>query len=106
MAGVIGQVLNIPVTCHPKHFPRDKYEYGSYEQNKGASVVDAPKMDWFWDQYLPDATPDPYASPLLGKDLRGLPPACAYFIFWDFDSVEMTDDAYSGSSSGNGSSER
>ena len=74
-SGIIGQILNIPVTCHPKNFPSDKYEYGSYQQNKDASVVDGPKMDWFWDQYLPDAEPEIYASPLLAKDLSGLPPA-------------------------------
>jgi len=74
-SGIIGQILNIPVTCHPKHFPADKYEYGSYQQNKDSSVVDGPRMDWFWDQYLPNAEPEVYASPLLAKDLSGLPPA-------------------------------
>ncbi|RFU28432.1 hypothetical protein B7463_g7921, partial [Scytalidium lignicola] len=75
VSGVLGQVLNIPVTCHPKHFPADKYEYGSYQQNKDSSIVDAPKMDWFWDQYLPEATAEVYASPLLEENLKGLPPA-------------------------------
>jgi acetyl esterase/lipase len=74
VTGVIGQVLNIPVTCHPKLFPSSAYEYFSYSQNKDASVVDAPKMDWFWDQYMPEPKPDSYASPLLAKDLSGLPP--------------------------------
>ncbi|KAK4940934.1 hypothetical protein LTR10_019088 [Elasticomyces elasticus] len=74
-SGVIGQVLNIPVTCHPKLFPRDMYEYGSYEQNKDASIVDAPKMDWFWEQYMPKIEPDAYAHPLLAKNHAGLPPA-------------------------------
>ena len=45
--GVVGQSLNNPVTCHPQHFPADMYGYGSYQQNKDASVVDAPKIDWF-----------------------------------------------------------
>lgn len=75
VSGVVGQVLNIPVTCHPKHFPADKYEYGSYQQNKDSSVVDTPKMVWFWEQYLPNAEPEVYASPLLAKDLSKLPPA-------------------------------
>ncbi|OAP62321.1 hypothetical protein AYL99_04524 [Fonsecaea erecta] len=75
VSGIIGQILNIPVTCHPNHFPSDKYEGDSYRQNKDASIIDAPKMMWFWEQYLPDAQPDPYASPLLAKDLKNLPPA-------------------------------
>ncbi|KIW84618.1 hypothetical protein Z517_00006 [Fonsecaea pedrosoi CBS 271.37] len=75
VTGIIGQILNIPVTCHPDLFPSDKYEGGSYQQNKDASIIDAPKMRWFWDQYLPDVQPDPYASPLLAKDLSNLPPA-------------------------------
>jgi acetyl esterase len=34
-------------------------------------------MEWFRDHYLPnpEAARDPYASPLLAPDLRGLPPA-------------------------------
>ncbi|KAI9874523.1 MAG: hypothetical protein M1830_009649 [Pleopsidium flavum] len=75
VSGITGQVLNIPVTCHPKHFPTKKYEYGSYEQNKDAPVIDVPRMTWFWDQYLPNAEPEIYASPLLAKSLKGLPPA-------------------------------
>jgi acetyl esterase/lipase len=75
VSGVIGQVLNIPVTCHPNNFPEDKYEYGSYQQNKDGSVVGAPKMDWSWEQYLSHAEPEVYASPLLAKDLSKLPPA-------------------------------
>jgi hypothetical protein len=74
-SGVIGQILNIPVTCHPDLFPRDKYEYGSYEQNKDASVVNAPKMDWFWEQYMPKPEPEAYGSPLLAMSHAGLPPA-------------------------------
>lgn len=74
-SGIIGQILNIPVTCHPAFFPRDKYEYGSFEQNGNASVVDAPKMDWFWEQYMPDLVSDPYAHPLLAESHIGLPPA-------------------------------
>jgi len=74
VTGIIGQVLNIPVTCHPQHFPRDEFEYGSYDQNYDSTVVNKPRMLWFWDQYLPNAEPEVYASPLLAKDFRGLPP--------------------------------
>ncbi|KAI9745056.1 MAG: hypothetical protein M1818_001334 [Claussenomyces sp. TS43310] len=75
IGGIIGQVLNIPVTCHPAHFPAAKYEYGSYEQNKDSPIVDSAKMNWFWHQYLPNAEADARASPLLASSLQHLPPA-------------------------------
>ncbi|KAJ4142142.1 hypothetical protein NW754_014933 [Fusarium falciforme] len=37
--GVTGQVLNIPVTCHPDHFPSSKYSYTSFERNSHAPIV-------------------------------------------------------------------
>ncbi|KAI9818371.1 MAG: hypothetical protein M1827_000429 [Pycnora praestabilis] len=72
---IIGQVLNTPVTCHPKHFPFAKYEYTSYEQNAEASILSKKTMNWFWDQYLPDAGRATYANPLLADSLYDLPPA-------------------------------
>ncbi len=75
MSGIIRQVLNVPVTCHPKHFPSEKYKYGNYQQKKDASIMDSPMMDWFWDQYLPNAEPHVYATPLLARDLSNLAPA-------------------------------
>ncbi|KAG9240254.1 lipase [Calycina marina] len=75
VSGIIGQVLNIPVTCHPTFFPHDEFELNSYRQNASGSIVDQPMMMWFWDQYLPQPEPDWRASPLLVEDLRGLPPA-------------------------------
>ncbi|PVH71235.1 lipase [Cadophora sp. DSE1049] len=76
VTGIIGQVLNIPVTCYPEYFPTDQYEYGSWNQNQDASIINAPKMQWFWDQYISSGdAKDPYASPLLAKDLSGLLPA-------------------------------
>jgi acetyl esterase/lipase len=75
ITGIIGQVLNIPVTCHPKHFPTLKYRYISYTKNKDAPIVSATRMNWFWEKYLPNAEPHPYASPLLATSLEGLPPA-------------------------------
>lgn len=75
VSGVIGQVLNIPATCHPKFFPTSEYEYCSYGQNKDAPVINQPMMDWFWEQYMPDPKPEVYASPILAKSLHGLPPA-------------------------------
>ncbi|KIV81006.1 hypothetical protein PV11_08460 [Exophiala sideris] len=80
VTGILGQVLNIPVTCHPKHFPTRKYHYHSYTQNANAPIVDAWKMNWFWNQYLSacdeDVASDPSVSPLLAstKALTELPP--------------------------------
>ncbi|KAK6077390.1 lipase esterase [Seiridium cupressi] len=73
--GIIGQVLNIPVTCHPDHFPRSKYEYDSYTQNANAPIVNAARMRLYWSYYLPSGAADPRASPLLARSLAGLPPA-------------------------------
>jgi acetyl esterase/lipase len=72
---IMAQVLNIPVTCHPDHFPADKYEYHSYEQNYTAPIVGAERMWFFWDNYLPNREADPRASPLIAKSLDNLPPA-------------------------------
>ncbi|KAF2020075.1 lipase esterase family protein [Aaosphaeria arxii CBS 175.79] len=74
MSGIIGQILNIPVTCHPDHFPHSKYEGNSYEQNALAPIVNAAKMHFFWNNYLPSGEAHPWNSPLLSKSLRGLPP--------------------------------
>ena len=74
VAGIVGQILNIPVTCHPKHFPAEKYEYRSYTQNADAPMVSAARMRQFWNNYLPGEEEDPRASPLLAASLAGLPP--------------------------------
>ncbi|KAH7385685.1 lipase esterase family protein [Pyrenochaeta sp. MPI-SDFR-AT-0127] len=72
--GVIGQILNIPVTCHPDHFPHAQYEGGSYEQNAFAPIVNASTMRLFWNNYLPNVDTHYWASPLLSTSLAGLPP--------------------------------
>lgn len=64
------------MTCHPKFFPTDRYELGSYRQNHNASVVSAVRMEWFLDHYMPEPTPDWRLSPLLAPSLKGLPPTC------------------------------
>jgi acetyl esterase/lipase len=74
ITGIIGQVLNIPVTCHPDYFPVSKYEYNSYVQNADAPIVNSATMRFFWNNYLPTAGPDPRASPLLAPSLTRLPP--------------------------------
>jgi len=73
--GIIGQILNIPVTCHPDHFPISKHEYYSIEQNANAPIVNAFRLRKFWDNYHPMADSNPLASPLLAKSFAGLPPA-------------------------------
>lgn len=80
--GIIGQILNIPVTCHPDHFPVGKYEYGSYAQNKDSQIVNSERMHWFWSKYLPNGGNDVYASPLLSSSLGNLPPARKYLMFY------------------------
>ncbi|KAL6411550.1 lipase esterase family protein [Ilyonectria robusta] len=75
ITGIIGQILNIPVTCHPDHFPKSKYEYSSYVQNANSPIVSASMMRIFWKNYLPRAHPDPRTSPLLAPSFKGLPPA-------------------------------
>lgn len=54
LSGIIGQILNIPVTCHPQFFPKTKYAYTSYEENKGAPIVDSKQMYWFWGMRIPN----------------------------------------------------
>lgn len=48
IGSVFGQVLNIPDTCHPDNFPKDKYEYYSPEQNKDAPIMTSEAAHWFW----------------------------------------------------------
>ncbi|OQU94865.1 hypothetical protein CLAIMM_01156 isoform 3 [Cladophialophora immunda] len=74
--GIIGQLLNSPVLCHPKYFPRDKgYEYNSFRQNKNSSILGEENMLNCWAEYYPDTGPDVYANPLLVESVEGLPPA-------------------------------
>ncbi|KAG9529386.1 hypothetical protein KCU93_g3575, partial [Aureobasidium melanogenum] len=70
-----GQVLNIPVTCHPRHFPQLDYELNSYEQNAESPTTNATHMRWFWDQYDPNAEKNQLSSPLLATSFQSLPKA-------------------------------
>ncbi|KAF5002485.1 hypothetical protein FGRMN_310 [Fusarium graminum] len=74
ITGLIAQVLHFPPTCHPRFFPREKYEYGSYIQNQDDSVLNTLLMETFYDAYTPDAQPDYRHSPLLAESFKGLPP--------------------------------
>lgn len=80
VTGIVGQVLSIPVMCHPKFFDRvpnkDEHELLSYTQNFDVPLVDALRMEFFWDCYVgADVRPDVLHSPLLSTNLRNLPPA-------------------------------
>ncbi|KAI9743680.1 MAG: hypothetical protein M1818_002996 [Claussenomyces sp. TS43310] len=46
--GVLGQLLNIPVLCHPQQFPHGEYELNSYEQNADSPTINGKHMIWFW----------------------------------------------------------
>lgn len=72
---MVAQVLHFPITCHPQHFPRDRHEYQSYEQNRDTSVLAPRFMDQVYEAYLPDLKPDPRHSPLLAESHKNLPPA-------------------------------
>ncbi|GAA0227971.1 alpha/beta hydrolase [Haladaptatus pallidirubidus] len=64
------QLLAYPVTNH---------DYGtkSYSQNGSGYFLSRPLMIWFWNHYLREDVDgsNVRASPLLGRDLSGLPPA-------------------------------
>ncbi len=65
------QMLFYPVTDHPSVLPASYLDFG---QGHGLTAA---QMQWFWDQYLPDAAAaaDPQASPLRMASCAGLPPA-------------------------------
>jgi acetyl esterase len=69
-----GVVLNVPVTCHPRQFPKEEYEYTSYVQCAG-TMLNSEEMEQIWDMACPDSErgKEADASPLLG-DMKGLPP--------------------------------
>jgi acetyl esterase len=71
---VKGVLLNVPVMCHPRWFPREEYEYTSYMQCAG-TMLNGQEMHQIWDMGCPDAErgKEVQASPLLGSVER-LPP--------------------------------
>ena len=90
--GIIGQFLNFPPVVHPNHFPHDKHNGTSYEENKDAPVLPVWIMEFFWKSYYPEAGTDVYVSPLLAKSLAGLPPA--YIIVATIDPLRDDGLAY------------
>ncbi|WXC42779.1 hypothetical protein QX201_002557 [Fusarium graminearum] len=74
ITGVVAQALHFPPSCHPKFFPTDKYEYGSYVQNCDDAILSTQRMETFYDAYAPNVKPDYRHSPLLADSFKGLPP--------------------------------
>jgi acetyl esterase len=81
------QLLVYPVTEH-------SYNTGSYTQNAEGYLLTKASMVWFWDHYLrmPEDGKDWRASPLLVKDLKGLPPALV--LTAEFDPLRDEGEAY------------
>ncbi|KAK7989882.1 hypothetical protein PG989_010197 [Apiospora arundinis] len=81
ITGIVAQVLHFPQMCHPKLFPKDRYEFGSYIQNANASVFGLIRDECFLDAYVPDTSaPDARKHwPLLADSHRELPPS-AYVL--------------------------
>ncbi|KAI0122065.1 alpha/beta hydrolase fold-domain-containing protein [Daldinia grandis] len=90
ITGIIAQVLHFPTVCHPKFFPQDKYEYGSYIQNADNPVLSTIRMEAFLRAYNPDPKPDYRQSPLLAESLTNLPPALIQCAGYDI----LRDDAF------------
>ncbi len=81
------QLLIYPVTAVD-------FSTGSYQQNADGYLLTRDGMKWYWDLYLgsdADAS-NPYAAPLVAKDLSGLPPALV--ITAEFDPLRDEGEAY------------
>ncbi|OLO37847.1 lipase [Alkalihalophilus pseudofirmus] len=81
------QVLLYPVTDF-------SFNTQSYIDNGKGYYLEKPAMSWFAEQYLNNETEksDPYVSPLLAKDLSGLPPALV--ITAEYDVLRDEGEAY------------
>ncbi len=72
------QLLIYPVTAAD-------FDNASYRDNGEGYMLSRRGMQWFWDQYVPDADQrrEPYAAPLAADDLSGLPPALVQTAEYD-----------------------
>jgi acetyl esterase len=81
------QLLVYPVTARDFNTP-------SYRQNANGYLLTRDGMQWYWDHYLNQAAEaeNPYAAPLVAKDLTGLPPALV--ITAEMDPLRDEGEAY------------
>jgi acetyl esterase len=81
------QLLVYPVTNHD-------YSTASYAENGKDYLLTQDMMEWFWNHYLSKASDgkNPLVSPLLLKDLAGLPSAVVYT--GEFDPLRDEGEAY------------
>lgn len=83
---ICGQVLLCPATDGTVR----RSSHHENAQNLGLTLS---LMDWFWDNYCDEGNrSDPKASPLLARDLSGLPPALV--LTCQFDPLRDEGDAY------------
>lgn len=61
------------------------FDTSSYEEFKNGYMLYADKMKWYWKMYLqkPEDGYHPYASPVMAKDLSGLPDTFIQVAEWD-----------------------
>ncbi|EGC47049.1 lipase [Histoplasma capsulatum var. duboisii H88] len=83
ITGVSGQVLNMPMICHPDFFPRDKYEYNSWDENNEDAATSSSRTLFHWNLYLPKGKPEVYANPILAESHANLPPALIQIAGFD-----------------------
>ena len=81
------QLLNYPITDYHLETP-------SYRENAEGYGLSKDTMAWFWDHYLetPEDGANPYASPLRGESLAGMPPALV--VTAEYDPLRVEGEAY------------
>jgi acetyl esterase len=84
---LLHQLLIYPVTANDFTMP-------SYDENAEGYFLSTEMMKWFWHHYLEreEDGRDPMASPLLAKDLSGLP--AATIVTAEFDPLRDEGEAY------------
>jgi len=70
------------------------HEYPSHEENADGYFLSTVAMRWFWNHYVSDQATraNPYASPIMARDLGGLPPALV--VTAEFDPLRDEGEAY------------